>query len=81
MNGMFRWGSLRLARRVSRTVPFAGVLIALATAGSTMRRKGAVAGAMDTGLNALPFVGAFKAGLEWWRGRDLLPDRPRTGSR
>jgi hypothetical protein len=43
-----------------------------------MRRKGALGGAVDTGLNALPVVGTLKAGLEWWRGRDLIPDRATT---
>ena len=66
---------MRLARRLSRTVPVVGGVLALAMAGSVIRRKGAVGGAVDTGLNALPLVGTLKAGLEWWRGRDLIPDR------
>jgi hypothetical protein len=76
MTGLVRWGGLRLARRLSRTVPYAGGLIAVALVGSAIRRKGLVGGVVDTGLNAVPFVGALKAGAEWWRGRDLIPDRP-----
>ncbi|MCA1583614.1 MAG: hypothetical protein LC791_02170 [Acidobacteria bacterium] len=76
MSGLTRWGGARLARRMSRSVPFLGAVIAVATVGAAIRRKGVVGGAVDTGLNALPFVGAMKMGVEWWRGRDLFPDRP-----
>ena len=40
-----------------------------------MRRKGVISGALDTGLNAVPFVGAAKNVLEVARGRDFFPDR------
>jgi hypothetical protein len=32
-------------------------------------------GALDTGLNALPYVGAVKLGAESLRGRDFIEDR------
>jgi hypothetical protein len=76
MTGVVRWGGVRLARRLSRSVPYAGAIIAVAMVGSAIRRKGLVGGMLDTGLNAVPFLGALKAGTEWWRGRDLIPDRP-----
>ena len=37
-----------------------------------------VSGVLDTGLNAVPFVGAAKNVMELARGRDIFPDRPRT---
>jgi hypothetical protein len=40
-----------------------------------MRRKGVMRGALDTGLNAMPFIGAAKNAYELVRGRDLFPDR------
>jgi hypothetical protein len=40
-----------------------------------MKRKGFFRGAMDTGLNAVPFVGAAKNAVELMRGRDFFPDR------
>ena len=46
-----------------------------ATILATMRRKGVVGGALDTGLNAVPFVGAAKNVFELMRGRDFIPDR------
>jgi len=38
--------------------------------------KGIFRGAMDTGLNAVPFLGAAKNVVEIARGRDFFPDRP-----
>jgi hypothetical protein len=69
------WGGARLSRRVSRSLPWIGAGIALVTVASTMRRKGVISGALDTGLNAVPFVGAAKNAVEVFRGRDFFPDR------
>jgi hypothetical protein len=76
MTSLARWGAARLARRMSGSLPWLGGLVALATVGAAIRRKGVIGGAVDTSLNALPVVGALKTGVEWWRGRDLFPDRP-----
>jgi hypothetical protein len=70
---------MRLSRRLGRSIPVIGTAIALATIYSTVRRKGVVGGTMDTGLNAVPFVGAAKNVVEMIRGRDFFPDR--TGGR
>ena len=69
------WGGARLSRRVSRSLPFIGAAIAVATVVATMRRKGVISGAIDTALNAVPFVGAGKNAIEVVRGRDFFPDR------
>ena len=76
-----RWGGIRISRRVGRSVPWIGTGIALLTVAATMRRKGFFGGAADTGLNAIPFVGAVKNIAEVARGRDFFPDRPATGVR
>ena len=76
---LVRWGGARLSRRISRSVPWIGGAIALATVVSTMRRKGFFGGIMDTGLNAIPFVGAAKNTAELVRGRDFFPDREIVG--
>ena len=76
---LVRWGGARLSRRLSRSVPWIGGAIAVATVVSTMRRKGFFGGMMDTGLNALPFVGAAKNTVELVRGRDFFPDREIVG--
>ena len=72
---MARWGGARLSRRLSRSLPWVGGAIALATVAATIRRKGVISGVLDTGLNAVPFVGAAKNVLEVARGRDFFPDR------
>jgi hypothetical protein len=69
------WGGARLSRRVSRSLPFLGAAIAVVTVASSLRRKGVISGTLDTGLNAVPFVGAAKNLIEVVRGRDFFPDR------
>jgi hypothetical protein len=71
---LVRWGGARLSKKLSRTLPWIGTAVALATVASTMRRKGLFRGAIDTGLNAVPFVGAAKNVVEIVRGRDFFPD-------
>lgn len=76
-NRLARWGGARLSRRLSRSVPVLGGVIAAATLLATIRRKGVVSGALDTGLNATPGIGALKNIVEYARGRDFFPDRRR----
>ena len=73
---LVRYGGARLSRRMTRAMPVLGAAIALATIAATMKRKGLLRGALDTGLNAVPFVGAAKNVVELARGRDFFPDRP-----
>jgi hypothetical protein len=80
-NRIARWGGARLSRRLSKSLPVVGAAIAAATVISTMRRKGVISGAFDTGLNAVPVVGAAKNVLELARGRDFFPDRPARARR
>jgi hypothetical protein len=74
-NRLTRYGGMRLSRRLRRSIPILGTAIAVATIYSTVRRKGVVGGTLDTGLNAVPIVGAMKNALEVIRGRDFFPDR------
>lgn len=76
-----RWGGARLSRRMRRSIPILGTAIAVATIASTVRRKGLVGGSLDTGFNAVPFVGALKNGVEILRGRDFFPDRSPAAAR
>jgi hypothetical protein len=56
-------------------VPLIGAAIGIVTVVSTIRKKGVISGTLDTGLNAIPFVGAAKNVVELARGRDFFPDR------
>ena len=60
---------------MTRAVPWVGMAIALAGFAAAVRRKGMLGGTFDTGLNAVPFLGAIKSAAETLSGRDLIPDR------
>jgi len=64
-----------MSRRLSRSLPLIGAAIAVVTVASAMRRKGVISGAIDSMLDAVPFVGAAKNVMEVTRGRDFFPDR------
>jgi hypothetical protein len=73
---MKRYGTRKIMRRVSRSVPWIGGVIAIAALGSAIKRKGVVGGVVHTVLDAIPFVGAAKNIVEAGRGRDFIRDRP-----
>lgn len=64
-----------MSSRMARSLPWIGLIIGAATVLSAMRRKGVISGALDAGLNAVPFLGATKNAVEVVRGRDFFPDR------
>lgn len=66
----------RMTKRLVRTLPFLGALIALVTLGRAIRRKGVVGGSLDTALDFAPVVGSIKNAAEIVRGRDLIRDKP-----
>jgi hypothetical protein len=70
-----QYGQRRIARRMLRAAPWLGGVVALATLGAAIRRKGAVRGTLDTMLDFIPFVGGVKNTVEIVRGRDLIRDR------
>jgi hypothetical protein len=69
----------RLMRRLSRSMPWIGAVVAIAAVGSAVRRKGLFGGALDTALDATPGVGAVKNLFEAIRGRDFIKDKTVTG--
>jgi hypothetical protein len=68
----------KIARRLTRSIPYIGAIIALATLGAAIRRKGLFGGALHSGLDAIPYVGGAKNLAELARGRDFFPDRVRS---
>jgi hypothetical protein len=74
-DNVLRWGGVRFSRRLARSVPFVGALVALGTLGYAIRQKGLARGTADTALNAIPYVGALKNAAEVVRGRDFLRDK------
>ena len=70
-----RWAALKVARRVGKSIPFVGVAVAAGLLAHAVRRKGVVGGVVDTALDAIPFVGLLKSGIELFTD-DFIPDRP-----
>lgn len=77
---LVRWGGARLSKRAARSVPWIGIAIALVTVAATMRRKGFFRGALDTSLNAVPYLGATKIFAETVRGCDFIADRRQSAA-
>jgi hypothetical protein len=70
-----KYGTRKLMRRVSRSVPWIGGVIAIVTLGGAIKRKGLLGGVVHTALDAIPYVGAAKNLFEAGRGRDLILDK------
>jgi hypothetical protein len=70
-----RYGERRLKRRVAKSLPWVGGVIALATLAGAIRQKGWLGGSLNTALDAIPFVGGVKNIAEVYRGRDFIRDR------
>jgi hypothetical protein len=65
----------KISRRMTRSIPYIGAIIAIATIGSAIRRKGLVRGVINSGLDAIPFLGGAKNLAEAARGRDFIADK------
>jgi hypothetical protein len=56
-------------------MPWIGGIVAVATLGSAIRRKGLIGGTVNTVLDFIPYVGGAKNLAEVARGRDFIRDR------
>ena len=65
----------RLLRRLLRSMPWIGAVVAVVAVRTAIRRKGVFGGALDTALDATPGVGLVKNALEAIRGRDFIKDK------
>lgn len=70
-----QYGQRRIARKMLRSVPWLGGIVAIATLGVAIRRKGLFGGVIDTALDFIPFVGGMKNAAEIVRGSDLISDK------
>jgi hypothetical protein len=71
---LLQFGQRRVTRRLLRAAPWIGSVLALATLGAAIRRKGALRGTVDTALDFTPVVGGIKNAAEVMRGRDFIGD-------
>jgi hypothetical protein len=67
-------GGWQVAKRVAKTIPFGGTAVAIVLVGSDIRNKGVVRGLVNSGIDAIPFVGLAKNAVEIVRG-DFIPDK------
>lgn len=67
-------GGWTIAKRVAKSIPYVGTAMAIGLVGYDIRRKGVVKGVINSGLDAIPFVGLGKNVVEFFTG-DLLPDK------
>jgi hypothetical protein len=70
-----QYATRRLTRKLTRAVPWLGAVIAIATFGAAIRRKGLFGGTLDTALDFTPVVGTLKNLAEVGRGRDFIRDK------
>ena len=76
MTQQFRqFATRRATKKLTRAVPYVGAIVAILTLGAAIRRKGWLAGALDTALDFTPVVGTVKNMYEVGRGRDFIRDR------
>jgi hypothetical protein len=71
-------GGWQVAKRVAKMVPFGGTAVAVVLVGSDIRSKGVVGGLVNSGIDAIPFVGLAKNAVELVRG-DFIPDKEKKG--
>jgi hypothetical protein len=74
-----QYATRRATKRLYRALPWVGALVALATLGSAIRRKGLLGGTLNTTLDFIPFVGGAKNLAEAARGRDFIRDKRVSG--
>lgn len=70
-----RAGGWTIAKRVAKSIPYVGTAMAIGLVGYDIKRKGVVKGVLNSGLDAIPFVGAGKNIVELFTG-DIFPDNP-----
>ncbi|MBC7797230.1 MAG: hypothetical protein H7Z37_10195 [Pyrinomonadaceae bacterium] len=70
-------GGWMLAKRVAKSIPYVGTVMAIGLVGYDIKRKGVVKGVLNSGLDAIPFVGLGKNVVEFFAG-DFFPDKDAT---
>lgn len=68
-------GGWVIARRVAKSIPYVGTVVAIGLVGYDIKKKGVVKGVLNSGIDAIPFVGFAKNSVEFFTG-DFFPDKP-----
>ena len=75
---LLRAGGWQIAKRIAKSIPLGGTAVAVVLVGSDIRNKGVVKGLVNSGIDAIPFVGLGKNAIELFRG-DFIPDKAGRG--
>jgi hypothetical protein len=67
-------GGWMVAKRVAKSIPYVGTAMAIGLVGYDIKRKGVVKGVLNSGIDAIPFVGTAKNVVELFTG-DFFPDK------
>ncbi len=70
-----QYATRRATKRLYRAMPWIGGIVAVATLGAAIRRKGLIGGTVNTVLDFIPYIGGAKNLAEVARGRDFIRDR------
>ena len=70
-------GGWQIAKRGARMLPLGGTVIVIALVGHDIKRKGVVRGVINSGLDAIPFLGFAKNAIELVRGDFIADKQPR----
>lgn len=72
--GIVKRGGWEITKKLLKAIPIIGPVFTVGFAGSDIRKKGLVPGAVHVGLDATPVVGTAKNVVEIFTG-DLIPDK------
>lgn len=67
-------GGWMVAKRVAKSIPPFGTVVTIALVGLDIKNKGVVPGLINSGIDAIPFIGLTKNVVEFFRG-DFIPDK------
>ena len=70
-------GGWAIAKRVAKSVPYVGTVMAIGLVGFDIKNKGVVKGILNSGIDAIPVVGFAKNAVEFFTG-DFFPDKPQS---
>ncbi len=73
-------GGWQVVKRAAKMLPFGGTAVVIALVGHDIRKKGLVKGVVNSGIDAIPFVGLAKNAVELFTG-DFISDKDRNGKR
>lgn len=73
-------GGWQVVKRAAKAVPFGGTAVAVVLVGSDIKNKGVMKGIANSAIDAIPFVGLVKNGVELFTG-DFISDKPKRAKR